>query len=44
MTGIDNGLGIGIGMAKNGPGQYDPLIMKFRNSKVYGESPASDCP
>jgi hypothetical protein len=43
MTGIDNGLGLGIGNIA-GVGNMDPVIMKMRNSKVYGESPASDCP
>jgi len=44
MTGIDNGLGLGIGMIMAGKGQYDPLTMTFKDSKIYGESPAPDCP
>jgi len=43
MTGIDNGLGLGIGTitSMNEPETY---TMLFRNSKIYGESPAPDCP
>jgi hypothetical protein len=43
MTGIDNGLGLGIG-AIAGVDNMDPVIMKMRNSKIFGESPAPDCP
>jgi hypothetical protein len=43
MTGIDNGLGLGIGAIATAD-TYDPVIMKFRKSKIYGESPAPDCP
>ena len=43
MTGIDNGLGLGIGgvMPKM---SHDRLTLRFKNSKIYGESPAPDCP
>jgi len=41
MTGIDNGLGLGIGTITDGNEKY---TMLFRNSKIYGESPAPDCP
>ena len=41
MTGIDNGLGLGIGATNDGKETY---TMLFRNSKIYGESPAPDCP
>ena len=41
MTGIDNGLGLGIGATNEGKETY---TMLFRNSKIYGESPAPDCP
>jgi len=44
MTGIDNGLGLGIGMVMAGSRQYDTLSMTFKDSKIYGESPAPDCP
>jgi len=43
MTGIDNGLGLGIGL-NAGVNNYDKIVMRFRNSKIYGESPAPDCP
>jgi hypothetical protein len=43
MTGIDNGLGLGIGAIAS-VNNYDPLVMTFKNSKIYGESPAPDCP
>lgn len=43
MTGIDNGLGLGMGAIAS-VGNMDPVIMKFRDSKIYGESPAPDCP
>ena len=43
MTGIDNGLGLGIG-AIRGVTNFNKITMKFRTSKIYGESPAPDCP
>jgi hypothetical protein len=44
MTGIDNGLGLGIGMALAGPNVYADAIMEYKDSKVYGESAIPDCP
>lgn len=41
MTGIDNGLGLGIGRAGE---TYDNAILLFKDSKVYGESASPDCP
>ena len=43
MTGIDNGLGLGIGMALS-KNQYENAIMLFKDSRVYGESASPDCP
>jgi hypothetical protein len=43
MTGIDNGLGLGIGTTAK-VDDYETHTMKFRNSKIYGESPSPDCP
>ena len=41
MTGIDNGLGLGIGAIR---GDSTHQTMLFRNSKIYGNAPAPDCP
>lgn len=43
MTGIDNGLGLGIGQIMP-VGSFEKSTMVFKNSKIYGESPAPDCP
>jgi len=43
MTGIDNGLGLGIGLT-GGKNSFDPITLKFRDSKIYGFAPAPDCP
>jgi hypothetical protein len=44
MTGIDNGLGLGIGMALTGNTEYLDHVMLFKDSKLYGESASPDCP
>ena len=42
---IDNGLGVGVGMAgKKGSSEYNEMGAYIVNSKIYGESPAHDCP
>lgn len=42
---IDNGLGVGVGMAADkGTVEYTKLEGWIVDSKIYGESPAHDCP
>jgi len=42
---IDNGLGVGVGMALPGSVEYNEGIEgHITDSKIYGESPAHDCP
>ena len=43
MTAIDNGLGVGIGLSIK-VDNYEKATLLFRKSKLYGESPAPDCP
>jgi hypothetical protein len=45
MTSIDNMRGIGLGMCqKEGKRGHLNSSMEMRDSKIYGESPAPDCP
>jgi hypothetical protein len=44
MTAIDNALGIGVGLAMKGPNEYKDVVMELNDNKIYGESPAPDCP
>ena len=46
MKMIDNGLGVGLGMASKlgSPEEYGSLEGHMIGNKIYGESPAHDCP
>lgn len=44
MKMIDNRLGVGVGMAAVGPAEYLEMGAYIVDSKIYGESPAHDCP
>ena len=46
MIMVDNGLGVGVGMAakKFSPEDYSDMEGQIIGTKIYGESPALDCP
>jgi hypothetical protein len=46
MTGLDNGLGLGIGSTQSldQATDYRNNTMIMKNSRVYGESDIPDCP
>lgn len=46
MTGLDNGLGLGIGSTQklDSPSDYRNNTMIMRDGRVYGESDIPDCP
>jgi len=42
---IDNGLGIGASVSAKGSAEYnEKLEAQINGAKIYGESPALDCP
>jgi hypothetical protein len=44
MTMIDNKLGLGLSMTAGIKGDYFNMSVELNNNKIYGESPAPDCP
>lgn len=41
---IDNGLGVGAGIASDAEDEHRHMEARIIDSKIYGESPAHDCP